>query len=84
MVEIHVEGDAFLVLFQHGHRQAEADDGEVRITAGEDEEMSVRLRRAEQSGRPVGGLAFVAALERRIGRRLFPALLGPKPAVKGQ
>jgi hypothetical protein len=50
-----------------------------RIAAGEDEAMSARLRRAEQIGRPVGGAAFIAGLERQTGRSLAPAPTGPKP-----
>jgi putative transposase len=50
-----------------------------RIAAGEDEAMSARLRRAEQIGRPVGGAAFIAGLERQTGRSLAPAPPGPKP-----
>jgi putative transposase len=47
--------------------------------AGEDEAMSARLRRAEPIGRPVGGAAFIAGLERQTGRSLAPAPPGPKP-----
>jgi putative transposase len=50
-----------------------------RIAAGEDEAMSARLRRAERIGRPVGGAAFIAGLERQTGRSLAPAPPGPKP-----
>jgi putative transposase len=50
-----------------------------RIAAGEDEAASARLRRGEQIGRPVGGAAFIARIERETGRRLLPAKRGPKP-----
>ena len=46
------------------------------ISAGEDEEMSRRLRRAETIGRPVGDAAFLAALERNSGRSLSPQKRG--------
>ncbi len=53
----------------------------ARIAAGEDEVMSARLRRAEQIGRPVGGPAFVADLERPTRRRPRPGRRSPKPAA---
>lgn len=37
-----------------------------------------RLRKAESTGRPVGGEHWIAELERRSGRRLAPAKRGPK------
>jgi hypothetical protein len=49
--------------------------------AGEDEATGARLRRAEQIGRPVGGSAIIADLERRTRRRLTPGRPGPKPAA---
>jgi putative transposase len=49
------------------------------IAAGEDEDLSMALRRAETIGRPLGNPAFVKALERRTGRTLRPAKRGPKP-----
>ena len=36
------------------------------------------LRRAEAVGRPVGAGDFIAGLEKRLGRRLFPQKRGPK------
>jgi putative transposase len=42
------------------------------------------LRRAELTGRPVGGATFLARLEKRLGRPLRPQKRGPKPkAEKG-
>ena len=38
-----------------------------------------RLRAAESIGRPLGGKAFLARLERLSGRTLRPAKRGPKP-----
>jgi putative transposase len=55
-----------------------------RIAAGEDEAVSARLRRAEPIGRPVGGAAFIAGLERPTGRSLAPARRGPKPKAPGE
>ncbi len=49
------------------------------IEAGEDEELSMALRRAETIGRPPGDAAFVKKLERQTGRILRPAKRGPKP-----
>jgi putative transposase len=49
------------------------------IEAGEDEDLSMALRRAETIRRPLGDAAFVEALERRTGRTLRPARRGPKP-----
>lgn len=49
------------------------------IEAGEDEELSMALRRAETIGRPLGDAAFVKKLERQTGRILRPAKRGPKP-----
>lgn len=49
------------------------------IAAGEDEALSLRLRRAETIGRPVGDEAFLAQLERRAARSLAPGKRGRKP-----
>ena len=49
------------------------------IEAGEDEDLSMALRRAETIGRPLGDSAFLEALERQTGRTLRPAKRGPKP-----
>ena len=49
------------------------------IESGEDEDLSMALRRAETIGRPLGDTAFVEVLERRIARILRPAKRGPKP-----
>jgi len=54
-------------------------DFAARVAEGEDEALSLRLRRAETIGRPVGDAAFVAQLEARSGRVLSPARRGPKP-----
>jgi putative transposase len=48
---------------------------------GARQEAVARLRRAEQSGRPVGSAGFIASLERRISRRLAPQKRGPKPSA---
>jgi putative transposase len=49
------------------------------IEAGEDEALSMALRRAEAIGRPLGDTAFLETLERQTGRILRPARRGPKP-----
>jgi len=49
------------------------------IAAGEDEEMSRRLRRAESIGRPVGDRAFLERVERSSGRTLSPGKRGRRP-----
>lgn len=43
------------------------------------EEAVARLRRAEQSGRPLGSAGFVESLEQLTSRRLTPQRRGPKP-----
>ena len=54
------------------------------IDAGEDEDLSMALRRAETIGRPLGDAAFVKTLERQTGRSLQPAKRGPKPQRAGK
>lgn len=49
------------------------------IVAGEDEALSLRLKRAETVGRPIGSEAFIAGLERQTGRDLLPAKRGRRP-----
>jgi putative transposase len=49
------------------------------LEGSEDRDATARLRKGETIGRPVGALAFVAALEARSGRRLAPLKRGPKP-----
>ncbi|MBV9883489.1 MAG: transposase [Sphingomonadaceae bacterium] len=75
------------------HAQLGADDGLTAtaavaarypdfgalIAAGEDEEASLRLRRAETIGRPLGSAAFTERLERDSGRTLAPAKRGRRP-----
>lgn len=49
------------------------------IAVGEDEALSMRLRKAETIGRPLGDRAFLEDLEKQTGRRLQPAKRGRKP-----
>jgi putative transposase len=49
------------------------------LAAGEDEEMSDRLRRAESTGRPVGDRDFLDRLAAGSGRTLEPGRPGRKP-----
>ena len=48
------------------------------LAAGEDEERVMRLRKAEQIGRPIGDTAFLDRLESEAGRSLKPGRPGPK------
>ena len=50
------------------------------LAAAEDEELSLRLRKAERIGRPIGDAAFLDRLERDSGRVLKPARRGRKVA----
>ena len=47
--------------------------------AAADEERVMRLRRAEQVGRPIGDTASLDRLESEAGRSLKPGRPGPKP-----
>jgi putative transposase len=49
------------------------------LAAGPDAEAHAALRAHERTGRPLGGEAFLASLERRLGRVLHKAKPGPKP-----
>ncbi|MBL8671577.1 MAG: transposase [Alphaproteobacteria bacterium] len=42
------------------------------------------IRAGESIGRPLGSPAFVADLERRLGRRLIPRKRGPRPKSSGE
>lgn len=46
------------------------------LESAEDEERTMRLRRAESIGRPIGGAEWLAMLESRTGRALKPAKRG--------
>ena len=50
----------------------------VLLESAEDEERTLRLRRAESIGRPVGSEAWLAGLETQRGCKLAPAKRGPK------
>jgi putative transposase len=49
------------------------------LAAGEEEVMSMRLRKAESIGRPLGSERFLAELEARCDRTLKPGRRGRKP-----
>ncbi|MDP3852917.1 hypothetical protein [Phenylobacterium sp.] len=53
------------------------------IAAEEGEALSQRLRRAETIGRPLGGEAFIAGLERESGRSFRPGKRGPAAKAAG-
>lgn len=48
------------------------------LESAEDEELTMRLRRAESVGRPIGSGEWLERLERESGRRLSPARRGRK------
>jgi putative transposase len=53
-----------------------------KFLRSEDEEKYLeRLRQHSRTGRPLGDEAFVASLEKRLGRRLAPAK-GGRPRKK--
>jgi putative transposase len=52
------------------------------LAAGEDEEMSLRLRKAEQVGRPVGDASFLDQLQSVSGRTFARGRPGPKSEVR--
>jgi putative transposase len=52
------------------------------LAAGEDEEMSLRLRKAEQVGRPIGDAAFLDQLENASGRTFKRGRPGPKTKAR--
>jgi putative transposase len=52
-----------------------------QIAAGEDMEMSQRLRRAESIGRPIGDEAFLKRLEAVSGRSLAPNRRGKRRRI---
>ncbi len=56
--------------------RARAPDFEALLASAEDEEASMRLRRAESIGRPVGSAEFLRSLESSCGRGLIPAKRG--------
>ena len=49
------------------------------IAAPPDTAATARLERAATIGRPLGAPAWIAALEKRLGRPLAPRKRGPKP-----
>src|SRR5206468_1501433 len=49
------------------------------LDVDDDDALLARLRAAETIGRPLGDNRFIAAIERRTGRRLKPGKRGPKP-----
>jgi putative transposase len=49
------------------------------LAGGEEEALSMRLRKAESIGRPLGSESFLAALETSSDRILAPAMRGRKP-----
>ena len=87
----------------HAHLDPTIDDGittpafgeripdlSAAIEAGEDLELSTRLRKAERIGRPLGDTAFLEQLEAHSGRRLAPGKPGrpraraAEPVKKGR
>jgi putative transposase len=60
--------------------RARVADFAALLDLDDDAELVARLRAAETIGRPLGDNRFVAAIERRTGRRLKPEKRGPKPS----
>ena len=54
----------------------------AHLESAEDEERTIRLRRGESVGRPIGSAEWLAALEQECGRQLKPRKRGRKPEVK--
>jgi putative transposase len=52
------------------------------LESAEDEERTMRLRRAESIGRPIGSSEWLERLERASGQTLRPAKRGRRPAEK--
>ncbi|MSP67090.1 MAG: transposase [Alphaproteobacteria bacterium] len=59
-----------------------APDWAGLLAAGLDDAEREAIRAAERTGRPLGSKAFVARLERRLGRTLARQKRGPKPPVE--
>ncbi|MFA6114594.1 MAG: transposase [Sphingomonas sp.] len=57
--------------------------GDFRAFLGDDEDAAAyaALRQSETTGRPLGGPAWIEAIERQTGRTLAPQRRGPKPKV---
>ena len=53
------------------------------LTAPADPATTARIERAPTIGRPLGAPEWIAALERRLGRRLAPGKPGPTPRMDG-
>ncbi|MCW3847695.1 transposase [Sphingomonas sp. LB-2] len=51
------------------------------LAAGEDAELSMRLRKAESIGRPLGDASFITGLEATSGRKLEAARRGRKRGI---
>ncbi len=58
------------------------DDWDDFLGRGLDEADAESLRRHERSGRPLGGAAFLAGMEERLGRMLAPRQRGPKGGAR--
>jgi len=66
-------------------RLAAGIDYRALVTRPEDKEVTARLRTSTHTGRPLASDAFLAKVERALGRRLRPLPVGrPRKAMKGQ
>ena len=54
------------------------------LRSGEDEVMSLQLRRAESTGRPLGDSGFLAKVEAISGRDPKPRKRGPRAMMEGE
>jgi len=71
-------------LVQVGPLLGQAPDWPAFLAAGIGDDEREALRAGERTGRPLGSDAFVAGLERDLGRPLARRKPGPKPADTGR
>lgn len=57
-------------------------DFAAMLTAGEDDAMINKIRKAETTGRPAGNAGWLQDMERLTGRALAPKKRGPKPRLR--
>jgi putative transposase len=62
--------------------RARIPDFAALLTTPADPVTTTRIERAPTIGRPLGAPEWIAALERRLGRRLAPGKPGPKPRAE--
>ena len=80
MVERHLAGEDDELAIVAPLR-ALITDFAALLAASTDPATTARIERAPAIGRPLGAREWIAALERRLGRRLALGKPGPKPRV---